>query len=210
VTATAPNPRRRPGRWSLVAGVALIAVGVMSFNAYASFTASASYNQAVGTGTMALTLANETSATTNYNLSGSALAPGDTMQRGMLLTFGGTVAAGDLKLSASDSSPTALDDGTANGLTLTIEACSQKWDETTSGGIPTFACGGSQSTVMAATSVRTLIQTPQTLTTNLNLGGANHLRLTWALPAAADNTFQGLSNTIALTLTSDQRAATNK
>ncbi len=204
------SARRRPGRWTLVSGIALIAVGVLSFNAYASFTATASYNQDVGSGTMSLTLANETSATINYNLAGSNLAPGDTMQRGLLLTFAGTVSASSLTLSAADSSSTALDDGTANGLTLTIQACSQKWDETVSGGIPTYACAGSTSSVMSATDVATVISTPQVLTTNLALGGANHLRLTWTLPAGAGNAFQNLSDTISLTLASNQRAATNK
>jgi hypothetical protein len=207
---TPPIRRRRSGRWTLLSGVALIAIGVLSFNAYASFTATASYNQAINSGTMSLVLANETSATINYNLAGTNIAPGDTMQRGLLLTFGGTVAAKDLSLQASDSSPTALDDGTANGLTLTIESCTQKWDETVSGGIPTYACAGSTSTVMAATSVHTLITTPQVLTSNLTLNGANHLRLTWTFPSGAGNAFQNLSDTIALNLTADQRDPVNK
>jgi hypothetical protein len=212
---TPPIRRRRTGRWTLLSGVALIAIGVLSFNAYASFTATASYNQAISSGYMQMTLANETSATINYNLAGQNLAPGDTMQRGLLLTIGGNIAAQNLKLQASDSSPTALDDGTANGLTLKIDECSQKWDETVSGGIPTYACAGTENdNVLAATSVHTVIVSQQSLdTTHLNLGGANHLRLTWTFPAAADNTFNvngGYSDTISLTFSADQRAATNK
>ena len=104
---TARTPRRRPGRLTLMSGVALIAVGVLSFNAYANFSATQSYNQTVGTGTMTLALANETSATIAYNLSGSAVAPGDTMQRALRLTIGGTVATQSLSITAADSSRTA-------------------------------------------------------------------------------------------------------
>ena len=57
--ASTHTPRRRTPRWTLVSGVALIAIGVLSFNAYASFTATASYNQAVSSGTMSIVLANE-------------------------------------------------------------------------------------------------------------------------------------------------------
>jgi hypothetical protein len=203
--------RRRPGRWTLVSGICLISVGVLSFNAYASFSATQSYNQSVTTGTMTLALANEDSATIAYNLSGSNIAPGDTMQRGLKLTFGGTVAASSMTLSAADSSQTALDDGTANGLEIIVEACSQAWDETVNGGIPTYACAGTTTTVMSNRMVSNLISTPASnLTTGLNLAGANHLRVTWSLPAAAGNTFQNLSNTISLTFTSAQRAAQAK
>ena len=208
--ATTHTPRRRTPRWTLVGGVALIAIGVLSFNAYASFTATASYNQSVSSGTMSLILANDDAATINYNLAGSNLAPGDTMQRGLKLTFGGTVSAKDLTISASDSSATALDDGTANGLTIQIDACSQAWNETVSGGIPTHACAGSQSTVLTSRTVAALIGTPATVSANLTLNGANHLMVLWTLPSAAGNAFQGLSDTISIGLQADQRNATNK
>ena len=42
------------------------------------------------------------------------------------------------------------------------------------------------------------------------IADANHLKLTWTLPSSAGNSFQGLSETIALTLSSTQRLATNK
>jgi hypothetical protein len=213
VEGTARITRRRPGRWTLISGVTLIAVGVLSFNAYASFSATANYNQNVSSGYMQLTLANESSATINYNLTGSNLAPGDTMQRGMLMTFAGTISAGTPTVSAADAAPTALTDGTANGLTLTIQKCSQAWDETdVGGGIPTYACAGSTSSVLAATAVSALIASPANLS-NLNTGGANHVKLTWTFPSAANNTFNvngGLSDTITLTFSAPQRAATDK
>jgi hypothetical protein len=196
----------------------LIAVGVLSFNAYANFSATQSYNQTIGSGTMTLALANETSATIAYNLAGSAIAPGDTMQRSLLLTVGGTVATASLSLTATATTSTALDTDATNGLTFKVESCSQKWDETVSGGIPTYACdtggGATQATVVASEPVATLIATGHTgggaLTTGLTLGGANHLKVTWGLPAGTGNTFQNLSSVVAVTFTTNQRAATNK
>jgi len=210
VEASIQTPRRRAPRWTLVAGVALIAIGVLSFNAYASFTATASYNQSVSSGTMSLILANEDVATINYNLAGSNLAPGDTMQRGLKLTFGGTVSAKDLTIGASDASATALDDGTAHGLRIQIDACDQAWDETVNGGIPTYACAGAQTTVLTDRAVSALIASPATASAHLNLGGANHLMVLWTLPDLAGNAFQGLSDTISISLAANQRDPQNK
>jgi hypothetical protein len=210
--ATSHTPkRRRPGRLTLFSGIALIAVGVLSFNAYASFSATTSYDQDVSSGYMTMTLAND--QTIAYDLGGSNLAPGDTMQRALDVNIGGNISATGVTLRAADASPTALDDGTPNGLTLTIQKCSQAWTETdTGGGIPTYACGGSTTSVLAATAVADVIAGDQTLS-NFNLTGHTHLKLTWTFPSAADNTFNvngGLSNTIQLTFSAPQRTATNK
>ncbi len=209
--ATKRTLRRRPGRWTLLSGISLIAVGVLSFNAYANFSATASYNQAIGSGTMTLNLANETSATIAYNLSGTAIAPGDTMQRGLLLTVGGTVATQSISITATASVSSLLDTDGTDGLTFTVDSCDQKYDETVSGGIPTYDCAGNETSVVAEEPVADLIGTGNaTLTTGLNLSGANHLRVTWALPSSAGNTFQNLNSTIAVTFTTNQRAGTDK
>jgi hypothetical protein len=202
---------RRDARWTLLGGVALVALGILSFNAYAAFTGTASYNQSVSTGTMSIVLADEDSATLAYNLAGSNLAPGDTMQRALKLTLGGTVSAGSVTVQAADAGQNALDDGAGVDLQLTIQVCDQAWSETVNGGIPTYACGGTTETVMAATDLGDVITGAQTLDAqHLDLGGVNHLRLTWTLPGAADNTLQNLSNTISLTFASTQRNATSK
>jgi hypothetical protein len=214
VEATLRTPRRRSGRWTLFSGIALIAVGVLSFNAYANFSATTNYNQQMSTGTMTLTKANEASATKAYNLTGSDLAPGDTMQRGLLLTVGGTVSASALTVQGADAAPTDLDDGSGIDMTLKVDVCDQAWDETLHSGIPTYACAGSEQVVLAATDLGDVIASPQTLA-NTDLAGANHLRLTWELPAGAGNSFQNTalahpSNTVTLTFTAPQRAATDK
>jgi hypothetical protein len=210
---TARTLRRRPGRWTLMSGVSLIAVGVLSFNAYASFSATATYNQDVTSGYMSLVIDDEDApATIAYDLDATNMAPGDTAQRGMLLTFAGTISAGTPTISITDNSPTIFTDGTANGLTLQIQKCSVAWDETdTGGGIPTYACSGATSAVLAATLVGDL-DTPTNLG-NLNTSGANHLKWTWSFPAGANNTFNtGVGHTADLdvTIAAPQRAGTNK
>jgi hypothetical protein len=202
---TTTPKRRRTGRWTLVSGIALIAVGVLSFNAYANFTGTTSYNQSVSTGTLSLTKANEDSATKAYNLAGADLAPGDTMQRGLKLSVSGSISASDLTVSAADGTPTELDNGTGVDMQLRIDVCDQAYDETVNSNIPTYNCAGSEQEVLDDTDLGDLIATPATLA-NINLAGANHLMLTWTLPSGADNTFQGLTNTVSLTFSANQRA----
>jgi hypothetical protein len=211
--------RRLPGRWTLVTGISLICVGVLSFNAYANFTATQTDAQTIGSGTMTLTRANEDSATIAYNLAGANLAPGDTMQRAIKLTVAGTVGASSLDVAAcatgtACAGANALFDDATNAVTLKIESCSTFWDEVVASSVPTYAVcdsGGTVTTVLATTSTKTLIASGSGhLTTGLNLSGANHLKLTFTLPAAADNSFQNLNDTLTLTFSANQRAATNK
>jgi spore coat-associated protein N len=211
--------RRLPGRWTLMTGLSLISVGVLSFNAYANFSATATDAQAITAGTMTLTPANENSATIAYSFAGTAVAPGDTMQRAIKLTVGGDVGASSIDITACATGAVcaganALFDDATNAVTLKVESCSTFWDEAVSGGIPTYSTcdsGGTVTTVLASTSTKTLIASGSGhLTTGLNLSGANHLKLTFTLPSGADNSFQSLSDTLTLTFTANQRAATNK
>jgi hypothetical protein len=209
---TAQSPVRRPGRWTLVSGVSLIAVGVLSFNAYASFSATDSYNQDITSGYMSLVIDDDDDATIAYDLDATEMAPGDTAQRAMNLTFGGTIDAGTPTISITDNSPTIFTDGTANGLTLAIQGCDDPYDEAaTGGGIPTYSCGGTPVVVLAATLVGDL-DTPTALS-NMTTLGANHLRLTWSFPSAATNSFNTGTGHVAdldVTFASPQRAGTNK
>jgi hypothetical protein len=213
VEAIARKSRRRPGRWTLISGVCLISVGVLSFNAYAQFTATATDDQAISSGDMTLNLANETTATVDYDLAGTNLAPGDTMQRAATLVMGGNVSATSIDITADSADDTALVG--AGGLTLKIDSCSNEWTEVESGGIPTYAVcsgGGSTAVVLAETELADLISSGAAgLTTGLNLSGTSHLKLTWKLPSTADNTFKNLTeSSIEITFSANQRSGTNK
>ena len=162
--------RRRTGRWTLLSGIALVAVGVLSFNAYADFTGTTSFDQPASTGTMMLDKANE--AIKAYNLPGPGeMAPGDTMQRGLLLSVSGTVSASSITLAAADAAPTVLDDGVGIDMQLRVDVCDQAWDETLhqSNTVPTYACAGNQHEVLGDTDLGDLIagrrrSTPRTST----------------------------------------------
>ena len=210
---TARTPRRRPGRWTLISGVSMIAVGVLSFNAYASFSATDTYNQDVTSGYMSLVIDDDDdNAVMAFDSDALNMAPGDTAQRAANLTFAGTIAtSGSPTISITDNSPTIFTDGTANGLTLTVEVCDEEWTETDEGGgIATYDCGGSDDVALAATLVGDV--DGDTLA-NLATSGDNHIRFTWSFPSGATNTFNTGTGHVAdldVTITAAQRAGTDK
>ena len=211
---TARTQRRRPGRWTLISGVSLIAVGVLSFNAYASFTATDEYNQDITSGYLSLVIDDDDdNAVMAFDSDATNMAPGDTAQRAAKLTFAGTIATqGSAEISIEDNSPTIFTDGVnPNGLTLAVDVCDEEWTETDEGGgIATYDCGGDEDVALGATGVADV--DGDTLA-NLATSGENHLRFTWSFPSAADNTFNNPTGYVAdldVTISVDQRAGTNK
>jgi hypothetical protein len=211
---TARTPRRRPGRWTLISGVSMIAVGVLSFNAYASFSATDTYNQDVTSGYMSLVIDDDDdNAVMAFDSDALNMAPGDTAQRAAKLTFAGTIAtSGSPTISITDNSPTIFTDGVnPNGLTLAVDVCDEEWTETDAGGgVATYDCGGDEDVALGATEVADV--DGDTLA-NLATSGENHLRFTWSFPSAADNTFNNPTGYVAdldVTISADQRPGTNK
>jgi hypothetical protein len=198
----------------------MVAVGVLSFEAYATFTASQTDQQQFAAGTITLALANETNATVNYNLDATLIAPGDTMQRAAKLTFGGSLATKSLSISAAlhaGQASNVLWTDETNGLQIQIDECSQPWDETVNSGIPTYNCAGTPNNVLASQAIHALNGSPAVLDgsnhLNIGAGGVNHLLFTFSLPSSAGNTFQGLalnSGGIDLSFTATQRDGTNR
>src|SRR5206468_5465631 len=134
---------RRPGRLTITAGAALIALGVISFNAWATFTASQSTTNTIATGTMSIVLANGPTA---FSSSVSNMVPGDHAERFVDVHTAGTLTMSSLKL-ASDATcggcaSSALDTDATNGLQLVVDNCSQAW---TLHANATATCGGSSS-----------------------------------------------------------------
>jgi spore coat-associated protein N len=110
-------------------------------------------------------------------------------------------------LTTAASTSSVLDTDAANGLQLAVDRCSAAWTESASAPY-TYTCAGTVSAVLAS---RPVVGAGMALA-NLSLaaGGVDHLRVTLALPAAADNAFQGKSSTITYTFTGTQRAAAAK
>ncbi len=188
---------RRSGRWTITIGAALIAMGVLSFNAWAAFTASQSTSNQIGTGTMSITLADGPTA---FASNVSDMVPGDYAERFVDMSTGGSLTMQNIKLASSATSSSTLDTDATNGLQLQVDNCTVAW---TLHANATATCGGSSSAVL---SQRAVIFSATTLS-NVHLDGTtDHLRFQWYLPSADDDSFQGKTSTIQYTFTGTQPA----
>jgi hypothetical protein len=190
---------RRSGRWTITIGAGLVALGVLSFNAWANFTASSSKDNTIGTGTMTIVLADGPTA---FSSDITNMVPGDYGERFVDMHTGGTLTMQNIKLATNATSSSLLDTDGTNGLQLKVDNCDQAW--TLHGGA-TATCGGAQSAVLTQ---RAVIFASTTLS-NVHLDGTtDHLRFQWYLPGTADDTFQGLTSTIRYTFSGTQPANT--
>jgi spore coat-associated protein N len=193
---------RFPAR-KLLLSIAVLgsAASIAGLGTFATFTSSTSASHTIASGTLSLT-----APVSRLGTGASPIAPGDTMQRAIDLSYSGTISFGSATLTTSATSSSLLDTDAANGLQIAIDKCSQAWTE--SGPPYTYTCGGSTSSVLAS---RALIGSALALSNlTLTAGSTDHLRVTITLPSSADNTLQNKSSTIDYTFTGVQRAGTNQ
>jgi hypothetical protein len=183
-----------------------LAASIASLATFASFTSSTSAQaQSLSSGTVSLALGTANRLT----IGASNLVPGDTIERAIDLTndgSAGTSSVGSITVTTTGSG-TALDSDASNGLQMTIDSCSVAWTE--SGPPYTYSCGGTTSSVLAS---RPVIGTNVTLSnmSAVTAGSTDHLRVTLTLPSSADNSFQGLGDTLNYVFTANQRTAGNQ
>jgi spore coat-associated protein N len=200
----------RPGlSGKVLATVALLgaAASIAGLGTYATFTSTASQSHTIASGTVTIALGATGASTNRLNIGASALAPGDTIQRGVDLINSGSLDLASVTLTTTASPSSLLDTDATNGLQMVIDKCSVAWTE--AGPPYTYTCGGTTSTVLASRAV---------IGSNLSLsnlgatsaGATDHLRVTLTLPSGAGNTLQNQSSTISYAFTGTQRAATNK
>jgi hypothetical protein len=208
----------------VTAGVSLVAVGVLSFNAGATFTAQASPTHATTVGDMTLTLGSAGDSH-SIGLGSTDIVPGDTILRTVQITVdnGDDTMAG-LTLSADcngacTGSQTFVSDASL-GLKLWIERCDQPydvnpaWDGST---IPTSAaCNGTAEDVLGTSaSPVAFVQSDTDIISGMDItdDAVNYLkvRITWPTGAAgAHDAMKAQSATLRLTFTGTQRAGTDK
>ena len=143
--------RLRPGQWGVTAGVACIALGLLSFNAFATFTATVQADHTTTTGDMELTLG---SAGVRHRIAtGSTnLVPGDTVWRTIELVMDNTASTmngATLTTSASGSPSFTSTAYASGGLGLFLSRCSVGWTEV--GGAPpgsTYTCSGTTTNII--------------------------------------------------------------
>ena len=203
--------RITPARVALASAVAVVGVSLTGMAVFAGLNAVATNTtaQSVASGTMSLTLA-AGSGSAGFSTGISGLAPGDTVDRYVDLTNGGTIAGTALTLGASDSSATTLSTDATKGLHVTVTQCTTAWVSGT--------CGDQSPAVLAdSVPLATLTSTPTTLVSGAIAAGAVlHLQVAVQLPDITETvtngqlptgTIQGKSASITWTFTEQQRTA---
>jgi hypothetical protein len=188
-----------------IVGAAAAVAGMGTFGTFTDSTAP--LNASVNTGTLALTLtpANDTATLT---MSATNVVPGDSLARSVDLKNAGTAAHSSISLVSTASTSNLLSTDATNGLQLGVESCSVSWTKTTNAaGGAVYTCSGTKQT-MVAPGPAVLSNAPLPAPTSLTAGGVDHLVVTVSLPTSAGNTFQGLSNSLAISFTGTQASGT--
>ena len=211
-----PKKARKPGRYTLLAGALLIALGVLSINAYATFTATTSVTQTTPftAGHMSITVP-ASGATDRLYTGASGIAPGDTMQRVVDVTVDNSTTSGiltALKVAISASPSSTLDTDATNGLQVWVQKCSTAYSE--SGPPYTYTCGGSTADVIGTSGSPVAISTLTSATTLTGVSTTpnvtSHLRFYFTFPSTAGDSFQDASSTLTFTFSGTQRAGTDQ
>jgi spore coat-associated protein N len=183
------------------------AASVAGLGTFASFTSSTSASQAISSGSVSIALG-ATGPANRLTVAASNLVPGDTVQRAVDLTSASSDPLGSISLVTSGAPNNALLTD-ANGLTVKVDKCSAAWTESGTAPAYTYTCGGTPTSILAATAVggTASLASLAALTSGTS---TDHLLVTLALPGAATNTLQGLSTSITYAFTGTQRTATNR
>ncbi len=193
----------------VLASVVLVgtAASVAGLGTFGSFTSTTSASESVSNGKVVLTSAAGVRA---LSVAATGLVPGDTVQRSIVLSRSSdTESFGSVTLTTTGSTANLLTSDATNGLQLTLEQCSVPWTQI--GTTNDLACSGTTTPVIAQRAVIGSALDLGAATTTLNSAAAtSNLRATLTLPTAADNTFQGLSNTVTFTFDATQRAAESR
>ena len=141
------------------------------------------------------------------------MAPGDTINRFIDVTNGGTLAGASWTLGLADSAATKLTTDAVNGLQVVVKECTGLYVTVTG------ACSGTETT-MATTTANALLS-PIALTVagaDLLPAAVAHMKFIISLPASSEvttngtlpgSTIQGLTSLLTWTITETQRAGTN-
>jgi hypothetical protein len=194
----------------LFASAALVAsaAAVAGLGTFGSFTSSTSASEAVTAGKVVIGLTQH--PTLGTTVAATNLVPGDTVQRAVTLTRSSeTEAFGSVKVTTTGTNANLLTSDATNGLQLKIDQCSAGW--TKAAATNELTCSGTTTNLVASRAVVGSNLDLGAATTALNaVGAAANLRISLVLPDAANNDFQGLSNTINFTFDATQRTAQYK
>jgi spore coat-associated protein N len=199
----------------IVSAATIGGAALVSSSVFASLTATATNPaQSVQTGTLKLTQVSSTSpASGGITTTISGMAPGDTVNRYIELTNGGTLDAASMTLGLADSASTALTTNGTAGLQVVVNACTLAWS---AAGV----CTGTTTAMMSTKTALLMTGTPQTLALPAGATTAasiTHLQISLSLPAGSEvtingvlptGTVQGLTSSLVWTFTETERTTT--
>ena len=193
----------------IFASVVLVggAASVAGLGTFGAFTSTTTASQSVTTGKVVLTAG---SGALGMTTAVTDMVPGDVMQRTVALTRSSDSGTfGSVKLTTSGSTANLLTSNVTNGLQLKVDQCSTAWVKNATTNDLTCPAGSTMTSVIAQRGVigTDLDLTGVTSTLNAAAGSVANLRFSLSLPTAADNNYQGLSNTLTFTFDATQRAA---
>ena len=202
---------------AIVAAATVGGTALVGSSVFASLTATASNTSAhsVTSGTLKFTQAASgvSGLTAGFSTAVTGLAPGDTINRFIDLTNGGTLAGASWTLGLADSATTKLTTDAVNGLAVVVKECTVAYTTVTG------ACSGTETTMVTTTANALL--TAQSLTVaaaDLLPAAVAHTKFVISLPASSEvtnngtlpgSTIQGLTSLLTWTFTETQRAGTN-
>ena len=202
--------RRWSGRTIAAAAFAIAGLSLTGVGVYAGLTADATNTtaQSVTSGTLKLTMPGETGAA-SFTGDVANLAPGDTTNRYIALTNGGTLDGKSLGLKVVDATGSVLSSSSTKGLSITVTRCSTAYVPTT--GTCTL---GTETAYLTKTSLsalgsRTAFAGPvnpaagatMSLKVSVTLDGTENV-VNGSLPVG---TTQGLTAALTYTFSEDQR-----
>ena len=174
----------------VIAGAATVGgAALVSSSVFASLTATAfnSTAQSVQTGTLKLTQAPSGVAglTGGFTTAITALAPGDTVNRFVDVTNGGSLAGQTMTFKVAEGTSSVLTTDAINGLQVIVKECTAVY--TTGTGL----CSGTETTALAATSANTLLGVQTITFATLASLSVAHLKVGISLPAGSEVTTNG-------------------
>ncbi len=184
-------------------GVIGAAAAVAGMGTFGSFTDSSTpVATTITSGTVKINAAQPAGA---IAMNASGLVPGDIATRTINVVNTGTSDFGSVTLQSTVGTPSVLTTDLTNGLKMTVESCAVAWTQGGTAQAPTYTCSTGKRTV-AATG-KAVNNVPLDNPYSLTAGATDYLAVSFALPASADDTFQGKTADLSLKFVAQQRTA---
>lgn len=178
-------------------GVIGAAAAVAGMGTFGSFTDSTTpVATTINSGTVSIDLAKAST----LDFTAADLIPGDSVTRPFTLKNDGGSDLGTISLASVATTGSILTTDATNGLQLAVKSCAVAW--TQSGNA--FTCSSGEKTLLSGPAV---INGQLYAPASLVAGKSDNVAISYTLPTAAGNEFQGKAAAFSLTFTATQRTA---